>query len=105
MKAGKPKTYHITRTMLTAMSELYAYIFCMLVSRTLVGMPIFGGALFMCARAGLAFMATFAGQTAAYLPPKARSWRGVRRKLWRSKERPGDSPIPWRCRGSCGRER
>ena len=47
MKAGKPKTYHITRTMLTAMSELYAYIFCMLVSRTLVGMPIFGGALFM----------------------------------------------------------
>ena len=77
MKAGKPKTYHITRTMLTAMSELYAYIFCMLVSRTLVGMPIFGGALFMCARAGLAFMATFAGQTAAYLPPKARSWRRI----------------------------
>ena len=53
MKAGKPKTYHLTRTMLTAMSELYAYIFCMLASRALVGMPIFGGALFMCARVGL----------------------------------------------------
>ena len=60
MKAGKPKTYHITRTMLTAMSELYAYIFCMLASRALVGMPIFGGALFMCARVGLAFIAAFA---------------------------------------------
>ena len=77
MKAGKPKTYHMTRTMLTAMSELYAYIFCMLVSRALVGMPIFGGALFMCARVGLAFIATFAGQTATYLPPRAKPWRRV----------------------------
>lgn len=77
MKAGKPKTYHLTRTMLTAMSELYAYIFCMLASRALVGMPIFGGALFMCARVGLAFIAAFAGQTSAYLPPRAKPWRKV----------------------------
>lgn len=41
------------------MGSLYGYIYCMLASQALVDMPIFGGALFMCARLGVMFYQAF----------------------------------------------
>lgn len=65
------------RSMLMATDGLYAYIYCLLSSQALVDMPIFGGALFMCARVALMCCALYAGPASAYLSPKARRGRAV----------------------------
>lgn len=76
LKSRRPKPQG--RSILSAMSGLYAFIFCMLVSQSLVDMPIFGGALLLCARVADAFYGTFTRENAAYLPPRA---RGMRRAM------------------------
>ena len=76
MKSSRPKPQE--RSILSAMSGLYAFIFCMLVSQSLVDMPIFGGALLLCARVALAFYGTFMRENSAYLPPRV---RGMRRAM------------------------
>lgn len=62
-------------TVMTIFGGLYAYIYCMLASQTLVDMPIFGGALFMCGRVATVFYATYAGAAGSHLPPRAKGWR------------------------------
>lgn len=39
-----------TTLLLTDMSSLYGYIYCMLISEGLSGMPLYGGALYMIGR-------------------------------------------------------
>lgn len=63
------------RSIFGVMGDLYAFIFCMLVSQSLVDMPIFGGALYMCARVALAFYGTFLRERSAYLPGRVQGWR------------------------------
>lgn len=75
MDSNQPRTQG--RSILGAMSGLFGYIFCMLASQDLVDMPIFGGALYMCARVAVAFYGTFDKKRSAYLPPKVQGWRRV----------------------------
>ncbi len=62
------------RSAFGAMGDLYAYIFCMLVSQTLVDMPIFGGALYMSGRVATAFYGSFMRES-AFLPARVQGWR------------------------------
>ncbi|MBQ8313090.1 MAG: 1-acyl-sn-glycerol-3-phosphate acyltransferase [Clostridia bacterium] len=63
------------RSAFGAMGDLYAYIFCMLISKMLVDMPIFGGALYMSSRVATAFYGTFMREHSAYLPARVQGWR------------------------------
>lgn len=63
------------RSAFGAMGDLYAYIFCMLVSRMLVDMPIFGGALYMSGRVAMAFYGSFMRDHSAFLPKRVQDWR------------------------------
>lgn len=63
------------QTMLSMLTGLYAYIYCMMASQALTDMPLYGGALFMCARVATVFGQTFSTRTEKYLPPKVRPWR------------------------------
>ncbi len=60
---------------LMSLSNLYAFMYCMLVSRSLVAMPIFGGALFMSGRAAAVFFQSYTGEARKYLSFTAR-WLG-----------------------------
>lgn len=60
---------------LTAVTgQLYGYIYCMLVSNILVGMPLFGGALFLCGRAVIVAASVFSKRNRQYLPTYSRIW-------------------------------
>ena len=60
---------------LTAVTgQLYGYIYCMLVSNILVGMPLFGGALFLCGRAAMVAISVFSKRNRQYLPAYSRIW-------------------------------
>lgn len=52
----------------TAMSQLYGYIFCMLVSNALTGMPLFGGALYLCGRMILVYGNIYRRVNRRFLP-------------------------------------
>lgn len=54
----------------SAMTGLYAYIYCMMVSQALTQMPLYGGALFMCGRVATVFGQAFNARSQRYLPPK-----------------------------------
>ncbi len=60
---------------LMSLSNLYAFMYCMLVSKSLVSMPIFGGALFMSGRAAAVFFQSYTGESRKYLSIRAR-WLG-----------------------------
>ena len=60
-----------------AMSQLYGYIFCMLVSNTLTGMPLFGGALYLCGKLILVYGRIFRKNRRKFLPAYARKWGWV----------------------------
>ena len=64
-------------TLRNGMSQLYGYIFCMLVSNTLTGMPLFGGALYLCGKLILVYGQIFRRNRRKYLPPYARKWGWV----------------------------
>ena len=56
------------------MSQMYGYIYSMLVSNVLVGMPLFGGALYLCGRAATVLPGVFGRKNRRYLPRYARWW-------------------------------
>lgn len=56
-------------------STLYAYLYCMMVSYTLLEMPIFGGALFMSGRVAALYFEIFTGPGKRTLPKRLR-WMG-----------------------------
>lgn len=63
------------RIPLTAVTgQLYGYVYCMLVSNVLVGMPLFGGALFLCGRAVMVAATVFSKRNRQYLPAYSRIW-------------------------------
>lgn len=64
-----------SRSLLMSMSGLYAFIYCMLVSQLLVNMPIFGGALYLCARVAMVFYSTYGAGRRQHLPPRAVHWQ------------------------------
>ena len=58
----------------SVMSQMYGYIYSMLVSNVLVGMPLFGGALYLCGRAATVLVSIYGGKNRRYLPGYARWW-------------------------------
>jgi len=56
-------------------ATLYAYMYCMMVSHSLLDMPIFGGALFMSGRVAQMYFAIFTGRNRQLLPKRMR-WIG-----------------------------
>lgn len=64
-----------TASLLKDMSSLYGYIYCMLISEGLSGMPLFGGALYMIGRVTTVFAQTFSREEAQYLPRRLRMLR------------------------------
>lgn len=63
--------------LLSTLTSLYAYIYCMMVSQALTAMPVYGGALFMCARVATVFGQTFSARSKRYLPQGLKPWRWV----------------------------
>ena len=61
----------------SVMGQLYGYIYSMLVSNALVGMPLFGGALYLCGKAVLVFSSVYAPRNRSCLPSYARKWSVV----------------------------
>ncbi len=51
-----------------AVSRLYGYIYCMLASSILVGMPLFGGALSLCGSAMLTFLSVYRKRNRKIMP-------------------------------------
>lgn len=65
----------VIKTPLTAgMSQLYGYIYCMLLSAIVVGMPLYGGALYLCGRAGAVLMNVYGKKNRGSLPAYSRPW-------------------------------
>ena len=65
----------VIRTPLSAaLSQLYGYIYCMLVSSNVVGMPLFGGALYLCGRACTVLANTYSKKNRKYLPGYSQGW-------------------------------
>ena len=63
------------RSILSAtVSQLYGYIYCMLVSNALLGMPMYGGCLYLCGRAVRVFSFAYGRRNRRYLPAYARKW-------------------------------
>lgn len=60
-----------------ALSDLYAYMYCMMVSSALVDMPILGGALYMCGQVAMVFSSVCTPPLRNYYSPKLRAWTGV----------------------------
>lgn len=63
--------------MRVTLTSLYAYIYCMMVSQALTAMPVYGGALFMCAQVATVFAQTFNARAERYLPQRAKALRWV----------------------------
>lgn len=64
-----------TTLLLKDMSSLYGYIYCMLISEGLSGMPLFGGALYMIGRVTIVLAQTFSREEMLYLPRRMRYLR------------------------------
>ena len=58
----------------TAMSHLYGYIYCMLLSNALSGVPLYGGALYLCGRAVMVGSRVFSRKNRKYLPSYGKVW-------------------------------
>ena len=56
-----------------AITQLYGYIYCMLLSSMLTDMPIFGGVLYLCGRAVIVFSGTV-GRDRKFLPAYVKRW-------------------------------
>ncbi len=57
-----------------SVSGVYSYIYCLVLSQTLAGLPLYGGALYLTAQVGRVFFSTYAGQKRELLPRAARRW-------------------------------
>ena len=42
-----------------AITQLYGYIYCMILSNMLTGMPLYGGVLYLCGKAVIIFAGTY----------------------------------------------
>ena len=56
-----------------AISQLYGFIFCMILSNMLTDMPLYGGVLYLCGKAVI-FFARIAGKDRKFLPVYAKRW-------------------------------
>ncbi len=56
-----------------AITQLYGYIYCMILSNMLADMPIFGGVLYLCGNAVVIFSGTI-GKNRKFLPAYAKRW-------------------------------
>ena len=56
-----------------AISQLFGYIYCMILSNMLTDMPLFGGVLYLCGKAVIVFSGTF-GKNRRFLPAYAKRW-------------------------------
>ena len=72
--AGIARTRSAMMTLMS-LSNLYAFMYCMLVSESLVLMPIFGGALFMSGRAAAVFFQSYTGESRKFTSLRSR-WLG-----------------------------
>ena len=59
-----------------AISQLYGYIYCMILSNMLTDMPIYGGVLYLCGKAVIVFAGTY-GRNRKFLPFYAKRWTVV----------------------------
>ena len=69
--AGIARTRSAMMTLMS-LSTLYSFMYSMLVSRTLVSMPIFGGALFMSGQAAAVFFRGYAEESRTFISLRAR---------------------------------
>ena len=56
-----------------AISQLFGYIYCMILSSMLTDMPVYGGVLYLCGKAVLVFAETY-GKNRKFLPFYAKRW-------------------------------
>lgn len=56
-----------------AISQLYGYIYCMILSNLLTNMPVFGGVLYLCGKAVIIFSGTI-GKDRKFLPAYTKRW-------------------------------
>lgn len=56
-----------------AITQLYGYIYCMILSNMLTDMPLYGGVLYMCGKAVIVFAGTI-GKNRKFLPFYAKRW-------------------------------
>ena len=56
-----------------AISQLFGYIYCMILSSMLTDMPVYGGVLYLCGKAVLVFAGTY-GKDRKFLPFYAKRW-------------------------------
>ena len=56
-----------------AISQLYGYIYCMILSSMLTDMPIYGGVLYLCGKAVIVFSGTV-GKDRRFLPAYTKRW-------------------------------
>ena len=56
-----------------AISQLYGYIYCMLISSMMTDMPLFGGVLYLCGKAVIIFSGTV-GRDRKFLPAYVKRW-------------------------------
>ena len=56
-----------------AITQLYGYIYCMILSNMLADMPVFGGVLYLCGTAVVIFSRTV-GKDRRFLPAYAKWW-------------------------------
>ncbi len=55
-------------------SQIYGYIYCMLVSNALLGMPLYGGLLYLCGRTVRVFGFAYSRKNRKLTPSYARGW-------------------------------
>ena len=55
-------------------SQLYAYIYCMLLSSMMVDMPLYGGVMYLCGRAVMVFFSIYRKRNRKYLPSYSHRW-------------------------------
>ena len=56
-----------------AITQLYGYIYCMILSNMLTGMPVYGGILYLCGRAVIVFTG-IVGKDRRFMPLYAKRW-------------------------------
>ena len=56
-----------------AISQLYGYIYCMILSNMLTDMPIYGGVLYLCGKAVIIFAGIY-GKDRKFLPFYTKRW-------------------------------
>lgn len=61
----------------STLAHLYGYIYCMLLSNTLTGIPLFGGALYLCGRAVIVCSGILQKKNKKYLPNTGKWWLGA----------------------------